>query len=147
MVASAPAVVVAPPAATPARRNEPAPADKTRASPLHQPPAVKVPAPKKTPASSVKPMPAAPPPAAEVYHAPVHETPTPASAPHVAAAASAPPIAPARLIGPTERCGKRVLLALWRCIDRECAKPELAHHPECTKWKANEEQKRSPGMR
>lgn len=149
MVASAPAVMVAPPAALPARQNEPAPADTTGAAPRRQPatPPVKAPAPKKTPASSVKPMPAAPPPSAEIIRAPVIETAKPASAPHAAAAASAPPSAPARLIGPTERCGKRVLLALWRCIDRECAKPELAHHPECTKWKANEEQKRSPGMR
>jgi hypothetical protein len=44
-------------------------------------------------------------------------------------------------VGPTERCGKRVFVALWTCIERECGKAELKQHPECVKWRADQEKK------
>jgi serine/threonine protein kinase len=69
------------------------------------------------------------------------EAPKPAAPPPVVAAAPEPPSAPARLIGPTERCGRRVFVALWTCIERECGKAELKQHPECVKWRAEQEKK------
>lgn len=52
---------------------------------------------------------------------------------------------PAAHVGsPTENCGRRVLVALWLCIERECAKPELKQHPECVKWRADQEQRNNP---
>lgn len=41
--------------------------------------------------------------------------------------------------GPRERCGSRVLFALWSCMDRQCAKPELHDHPECVKLRLENE--------
>ncbi len=67
----------------------------------------------------------------------VADRPAPASVPVVASA-------PARPQSPTERCGKRVLVSLWICVERECAKPELAQHPECVKLRADQEQKANP---
>ncbi len=43
--------------------------------------------------------------------------------------------------GPIDRCGRRVLLAQWRCIQRECEKPELRSHPECIKWLKDQDDK------
>jgi hypothetical protein len=30
-----------------------------------------------------------------------------------------------------EACGKRVLVALWQCMERECEKPKFRDHPKC----------------
>ncbi|WP_425260757.1 serine/threonine protein kinase [Rubrivivax sp. RP6-9] len=155
--ASVPAATVAVPAALPAS----VPAAETVAAPAPLPtPASATPAPagaeRPTPAPArpvVRPAPVArqpaeaapaPVPAAEVVAPPPVRT---APVPAAAAPASAPadkPAAPPVLVGPTERCGSRILLALWNCIERECKKPELRQHPECVKWRAEQEQKANP---
>ncbi len=157
--ASVPAATVAAPGALPASM----PAVETVAAPAPlptSPPATSAPAPavavRPTPAPArpaVRPAPAtrqpaeatpAPAPAAEVVAPPPVRT---APAPAVAAPASVPadkPAAPPVLAGPTERCGSRILLALWNCIERECKKPELRQHPECVKWRTEQEQKANP---
>ena len=72
-----------------------------------------------------------------VPHSPVFAAPEPAapstasSAPAKPAAASATAAAEPR--SPTEACGRRVLLALAWCIDRQCEKPEFQNHAECVK--------------
>ena len=81
---------------------------------------------------------------------PVPATATATDAPKPAAAPAfvlevAPPQAVQRVIGPNEACGGRVLLALWLCIERQCAKPEMKNHPECTKWRSDQEQKANAG--
>jgi len=63
------------------------------------------------------------------------ETPPGAATPEparVAAAASAaePEGGPASA---REACGKRVFLALWNCMDRECERPRYRDQPECVK--------------
>jgi hypothetical protein len=57
----------------------------------------------------------------------------------------APPSTPPRIKGPNERCGGRVLLALWLCIERECRKDDLNGHAECVKWRNDQEQKATGG--
>jgi hypothetical protein len=32
-----------------------------------------------------------------------------------------------------QACGKRVFLALWTCMDRECERPGFREHPDCVK--------------
>ena len=108
-------------------------------------PAATKPAPR--PAPATRPAADTPPaaaPAVEVAAPPPVRT---APAPAVAGPASAPadkPATPPVLAGPTERCGSRMLLALWNCIERECKKPELRQHPECVKWRTEQEQKANP---
>jgi serine/threonine protein kinase len=108
------------------------------------PPVRRTPPPKRT-APAAEPRPAevvpetpaqaAPPSAATLAVTP----PPPEPAPVVVQAAPTP--APAVMQGPTERCGRRVLFALWNCIDRECRAPALRNHPECVKLR--EERERS----
>jgi hypothetical protein len=81
---------------------------------------------------------------------PVVATPTPTGPERVAAAAvvAAPasvattnaPVAPltSEVAAPPaeprtarEACGKRVLVALWQCMERECEKPRYREHPQC----------------
>lgn len=50
--------------------------------------------------------------------------PTPAPAPALAAAPAEPKTA-------REACGKRVLVALWQCMERECEKARYRGHPQC----------------
>jgi hypothetical protein len=57
----------------------------------------------------------------------------------------APPSTVQRIKGPNERCGGRVLLALWLCIERECRKDDLKGHAECVKWRNDQEQKAAGG--
>ena len=40
---------------------------------------------------------------------------------------------------PREACGSRVLLALFLCMKRECAKPEFGSHPQCQRVREQEE--------
>jgi hypothetical protein len=75
--------------------------------------------------------PPAPPPAAPAAPAPT-------------AAATAPNNAGGAVIGPNERCGRRVLMALWLCVQRECGKAELRGHPECVKWHKDQERNAQP---
>ncbi len=43
-------------------------------------------------------------------------------------------LAQARTLSPSERCGGRVLVALWACVERHCkADTSLREHPECVK--------------
>jgi len=85
---------------------------------------------------------ARPPEAVEPARTTAAEVPRPVPPPPPAITAPIePPSAPARLVGPTERCGKRVFLALWTCIERECGKAELKQHPECLKWRSDQEKK------
>lgn len=39
---------------------------------------------------------------------------------------------------PREACGRRVLLALWRCMKQECEKPGFAQHPQCVRLREEE---------
>lgn len=71
--------------------------------------------------------------------APVQVAPPPASPPALGGSPSE--AAPKLVQSPTERCGRRVLIALWNCIDRQCKLPELRSHPECVKLR--EERDRS----
>ncbi len=57
-------------------------------------------------------------------------------APAVAAALVPPAAAPAAAVPDEpktarEACGKRVLIALWTCMERECEKPRYREHPQC----------------
>jgi hypothetical protein len=124
--------------AAPEPRREP----RTAPQPAARPPAPRPPAEAPAPALAQKPLPAdvapafAEAPKPRTLAAPT--TPTPAAAP---VAVTAEPVA---VVGPVERCGRRVLLALWLCVQRECAKPELYSHPECVKWRAEEARRANP---
>ncbi len=93
-----------------------------------------------TPARKALPVDSTPMPLAESPSVPPRAHPTTESVPK----SVAPPSTTAALAGPTERCGRRVLLALWLCVQRECAKPELTQHPECVRWRAEEARRASP---
>jgi serine/threonine protein kinase len=158
-----PAVAPAAPVATVVAAGTAPKADTVVAAPA--PSQSQTPAPAQTPAPS-KPTAETRPKPAALKTAPVVRTPDPVDTPKpvvveapkpappeptrlASAPASAPALAaaPAKLVGPTERCGKRVLVALWICIQRECGKPELAQHPECVKWRNDQEQKANPMQR
>jgi hypothetical protein len=62
--------------------------------------------------------------------APTGAAPRPAA---VAQPATGP--APAAIPSPSESCGRRYLIALNRCMERECARPELRQHPQCLAWR------------
>jgi hypothetical protein len=49
--------------------------------------------------------------------------------------AASPAVADGALPSPSQRCGRRMLMALWRCMDRECESPELKGHAECVQWR------------
>lgn len=40
---------------------------------------------------------------------------------------------------PRATCGSRVFVALYRCMERQCSRRELASHPECVEWRRFEE--------
>jgi serine/threonine protein kinase len=102
-------------------------------------------APSPPPASTVPPSgraTAAAPPATMPSPAPA----APAVAPGPAAATAAAPSEADELAaaarpnaGPREICGRRVLVALWNCMSRQCSRPALASHPECKAWKESTE--------
>jgi hypothetical protein len=87
-------------------------------------------------------MPTRPPEVVEPARPAIVEAPKPP--PPAPQPAPKPADGPARVTGPNERCGSRVLLAQWICIERECAKPELRQHPECVKWRADQAEKANP---
>ncbi|HEV6966286.1 MAG TPA: hypothetical protein VK305_12810, partial [Roseateles sp.] len=72
-----------------------------------------------------------------VPKSPVFAAPEPAaSTPGVLTTKSAVPASAASAAeprSPTEACGRRVLLALAWCVDRQCEKPEFQNHPECVR--------------
>ncbi len=54
--------------------------------------------------------------------------PLPAPAPAAASAANADAAEPKNA---REACGKRVLVALWQCMERECEKPRYRNQAQC----------------
>lgn len=89
-----------------------------------------------SPSSSIGSAPS--PPAREAgLAAPTSTTGTPQAQPPAAAApTSETPHSNASAVNPgtaspQEACGKRVLLALARCMERQCAEPRFADHPQC----------------
>lgn len=136
-VATPPVATPRPPTATDAATRDPAvprratPAPPPRPLPSTTPPVVVdtgVPPPSAYPPSAYPPPPRPAPPSAP------RATPTPVPAP-------AP--APAVTQSPREACGSRVLVALWNCMDRECARPEFVRHGECVKWREMRERQRN----
>ncbi|MDP3082917.1 MAG: hypothetical protein Q8N44_04390, partial [Rubrivivax sp.] len=119
---------------------------------LAAPPADRLPRPTvatQNPAAPAQSLPSTPAPAvrAEVASG-AAALPQPAAAlPPPPKAAMAPATTPApATAGPTERCGSRVLLAQWLCIQRECGTAELRNHAECVKWR-NDQEKNANSVR
>ncbi|RTL21876.1 MAG: serine/threonine protein kinase [Burkholderiales bacterium] len=79
---------------------------------------------------------AAPEPVASAPAVPPERT---ATLPGAGAAAAAEP----EPRSPTEACGRRVLLALAWCIDRQCERPVFQNHPECVKLREIRNSQRS----
>ncbi|MEE9475848.1 MAG: hypothetical protein V3V71_04235, partial [Roseateles sp.] len=79
---------------------------------------------------------AAPEPVASAPAVPPEKT---ATLPGAGAAAAAEP----EPRSPTEACGRRVLLALAWCIDRQCERPVFQNHPECVKLREIRNSQRS----
>jgi len=82
---------------------------------------------------------------------PVFAAPEPAaSSPAVAARPASVAVAGASAASeseprsPTEACGRRVLLALAWCIDRQCERPVFQNHPECVKLREIRNSQRAP---
>jgi serine/threonine protein kinase len=149
--AAPPVTTPAPPVMTPA---PPAPAVAEAPAPVGKPESVRPPA--RAPSPTPKPVtseapappaaratvsdPAPSPPPVKVRETAEAPRPAPAPAPPSpersrpdSTTAARPPAPAAAPLSPSERCGSRVLFALWQCIARECQKPELASHPECIK--------------
>jgi hypothetical protein len=61
-----------------------------------------------------------------------------------AADSASPPALAAEPVprSPSEACGRRVLLALAWCIDRQCERPLFQNHPECVRLREIREQRR-----
>lgn len=142
-----PAPVAPPAAATPLPAPSPAPAPAPVPAPGERGPADSRPstptAASERPAGSIEQPPAAEraaatpavvPPAPEARQ-PVQRPPAP-TAP--------PPAAGPEPATPREACGRRVLLALWRCMQEQCASGRFAQHPQCVEWRALEERNRAP---
>jgi len=76
----------------------------------------------------------------------------PAPAPVVEAVAPAPPPSapePVRLPTPQEACAGRNFIARAQCLAAQCARPEVAGHPQCEAVRRQqqiEEEKRNPSM-
>ena len=114
----------APPRAPMAAKPLPKPAAAT-----HEAAAPAPPSPVQRPAEPAAAMPVTTA-AARVTTAPPVAVPAPAAAPVVPKTneAAAPPAEPKTA---REACGKRVLVALWQCMERECEKPRYREHPQC----------------
>jgi serine/threonine protein kinase len=96
-------------------------------------------------AAASRPMTAAEARAAALAQQPQAESHTPAQPPvQQAPAQVAQPAAPAvvETRDPHEACGGRILLALHRCLLRECAKPEHTRHAACAEVRAIEQRTR-----
>ena len=78
--------------------------------------------------------------------------PTPTAPPVVEAAVPAPPPPapePVRVPTPQESCAGRNFIARAQCLATQCARPELASHPQCEAVRQQqrlEEEKRNPTM-
>ena len=132
-VAAAVAPTTAGPIApAPAPMPEPA-RSASAAAPEPAPPAAR----SKPDASSPRRQSAAPSPS----HAAVSEAPASVAEP-VAAADPTPPVAAAAAGNPRDHCSGRHLIALHRCLVRECEKSAFQDHPQCQKVRAIEERTR-----
>jgi serine/threonine protein kinase len=69
--------------------------------------------------------------------------PVPVPVPETAAAPRAG--GPAGPASPREACGRRVLLALWRCLEEQCASPRFAQHAQCREVREWRERQRPEG--
>jgi outer membrane biosynthesis protein TonB len=108
--------------------------------PVATPPVRRAPAQQRPPESAPRVVETAPrtaPEPAPLFSQQAEQPAAQASAP--AAVVAAPKPAPSALQSPTELCGRRVLIALWNCIDRQCREPELRSHPECVKLREDRE--------
>lgn len=137
--ASLPATVAARPPA-PAAAAVDRPVQRT-ASPVSPPP-VRDPTP--ATGSPLADVPASASPAAGTTAAATTAAPPPARTP-APIVNSAPVPTPAALSDdPSALCGKRVLLALFWCMERECARDDQKNHPACRKWFAGNRQRPVP---
>ncbi|MCY4755261.1 serine/threonine protein kinase [Pelomonas aquatica] len=75
---------------------------------------------------------------------PVAASPAATARPGSAATAGASAAADPEARSPTEACGRRVLLALAWCIDRQCERPVFQNHPECVKLREIRNSQRAP---
>lgn len=137
--ASGPATVLAGktnPAATPASATGNRPAPSTQ--PAMPPTSVTTHQPAQEPvrttgfATAAPPTPAAP------------ASSSPAAPAKTAAVREADPMVQSRVLGPSERCEGRVLVAFFACVESQCkSAPELREHPECVKLRREREQRGS----
>jgi serine/threonine protein kinase len=91
---------------------------------------------RRSPATPPAPVRSPPPSSTSSSPVPRPATPTKPAAPQPAAGPSVPS-------SPREACGRRVLLALWRCLEEQCASERFASHPQCHKvreWAQNKRQ-------
>lgn len=84
-------------------------------------------------------------------------TPAPAATPAAPATPTTPATTPAARVAPStpavangpssprEACGRRVLLALWRCLEQQCATPRFAQHAQCREVREWRERQRPEG--
>lgn len=94
---------------------------------------------------------------AHTAEAPPPTRPAPTATPAAPAAPTAPAAAPAARVAPPtpavstgpssprEACGRRVLLALWRCLEEQCATPRFAQHAQCREVREWRERQRPEG--
>lgn len=84
---------------------------------------------------------------------PVADDVTPVSAPparRLAERRAEPAAVPARQeraeapASPREACGRRMLLALWRCMQEQCESSRYARHAQCVAWREQEARNRAP---
>ncbi len=90
-----------------------------------------VPTPLRRPSAAASPSP----------HGAMTEVPASVAEP-VAAADPAPPVVTAAVGNPRDHCSGRHLIALHRCLVRECEKPAFQDHPQCQKVRAIEDRTR-----
>jgi zinc-ribbon domain len=77
--------------------------------------------------------------------APVQAEPQPVPPPAPVASAVAPPIAvapptPAGPASPQEACPNQGFFARNSCMSQQCAKPAFAPHPQCQRWRAQQQE-------
>jgi hypothetical protein len=65
--------------------------------------------------------------------------PAPQAVPVQAMVTEPPAAVPPKPQSPRATCGSRVFVALYRCMERQCSRRELASHPECVEWRRFEE--------
>ena len=110
---------------------------------IPSPPAVTTPA--TAPAAA---PPTAPPqtaPSSRLPQSPPAAPPAPPATAPVARAAPSQSAVAATPSSPREACGRRVLLALWRCLEEQCAQARFAQHAQCREVHQWRERQRPEG--